>query len=57
MTLLALLCLLSAIAVAVAVAGIGGAPAGVPAGALAAVATFQLLRGPIGRAAVRLLDR
>jgi hypothetical protein len=53
MTLLGVLCLLSAAAVVVAVDGV----VGLPAGALAAVVTFQALRVPVGRTAVRALDR
>ena len=53
MTLLGVLCLVSAAAVIVAVDGI----VGVPAGVLAAVVTFQALRVPVGRTAVRVLER
>jgi hypothetical protein len=53
MTLLGVLCLVSAAAVIVAVDGIVGLPAGV----LAAVVTFQALRVPVGRTAVRVLER
>jgi hypothetical protein len=52
MTLLGVLCLLSAAAVVVALDGI----VAVPAGALAAMATFHALRVPVGRAAVRVLE-
>jgi hypothetical protein len=52
-TLLGVVCLLSAAAVIVAVDGIVGLPAGV----LAAVVTFQALRVPVGRTAVRVLER
>jgi hypothetical protein len=52
MTLLGVLCLLSAAAVVMAVDGV----IGLPAGALAAFVTFQALRGPLGRTAVRALD-
>jgi hypothetical protein len=53
MTVLVVLCAASAIAVATLVGGV----AGLPAGALAAFATFQALRVPFGRTAVRVLDR
>jgi hypothetical protein len=53
MTLLGVLCLLSAAAVVIAVDGVVGLPAGV----LAAVVTFQALRVPVGRTVVRVLDR
>jgi hypothetical protein len=53
MTLLGVLCLLSAAAVIVAVDGV----VGLPAGALAAAVTFQALRVPVGRTAVRVLER
>jgi hypothetical protein len=53
MALLAALCLIAAVAAAVAVGG----PAGPPLGALAAAATFQALRVPVGRAASWLVDR
>jgi UDP-N-acetylmuramyl pentapeptide phosphotransferase/UDP-N-acetylglucosamine-1-phosphate transferase len=53
MTVLVALCAVSAIAAVTVVDGV----AGLPAGALAAVATFQALRVPFGRTAVRVLDR
>jgi hypothetical protein len=53
MALLAALCLAAAIVAAVAVGG----PAGAALGALAAAATFQALRVPVGRAASWLVDR
>jgi hypothetical protein len=53
MTLLVVLCLLPAVAVVTAVDHV----AALPAGALAAFATFQALRVPFGRTAVRVLDR
>jgi hypothetical protein len=53
MTVLVALCLVSAVAAATVVGG----TAGLPAGAVAAVATFQALRVPFGRTAVRALDR
>jgi hypothetical protein len=53
MTLLGVACLLSAAAVVIAVDGLVGLPAGV----LAAVVTFQALRVPVGRTAVRVLER
>ena len=52
-TLLGILCLVSAAAVVVAVDGM----IGLPAGALAAFVTFQALRVPLGRSAARALDR
>jgi hypothetical protein len=51
--LLAAACLAVALAPAVAV----GSVAGLPVGALAAAATFQALRVPVGRAASWLVDR
>jgi hypothetical protein len=53
MTLMAIACLAAGGVVA---SVVGGAPA-LPAAALAAVATFQALRMPVGRAAAWLLDR
>jgi hypothetical protein len=53
MALLAALCLTAAAAAAVVVGG----PAGLAVGALAAAATFQALRVPVGRAAGWLVDR
>jgi hypothetical protein len=52
MALLAALCLTAAVAAAVLVGG----PAGLALGALAAAATFQALRVPVGRAASWLID-
>ncbi|HEX2105476.1 MAG TPA: hypothetical protein VHF51_17615 [Solirubrobacteraceae bacterium] len=52
-TLLGVLCLLSAAVVIIAVDGV----VGVSAGVLAALVTFQALRVPVGRTAVRMLER
>ena len=52
MALMALVCVALAVATA---ALVGGAP-GLAAGALVAVAAFQLLRVPVGRTASRLID-
>ena len=53
MTLLAAACLAAGAATATAVGG----PLALPAAALAAGATFQALRVPVGRAASWMLDR
>jgi hypothetical protein len=53
MALLAAVCLAAAVCAAVAVGG----PAGLALGTLAAFATFQALRVPVGRAASWLVDR
>jgi len=52
MALMALACLALAVATA---AFVGGAP-GVAAAGVVAIAAFELLRGPVGRAASRLID-
>jgi hypothetical protein len=52
MTLMAALCLAAAVAPLALVAG----PLALPLAALAAVATFQALRVPVGRAASWLID-
>jgi hypothetical protein len=52
LTLLVALCLTAAVGVATVVEG----PLGVAGGVLAAAATFQLLRVPVGRTAGRLLE-
>lgn len=53
MTVMAIACL----AAGAAAASVVGGPAALPAAALAAVATFQALRVPVGRAATWMLDR
>ena len=53
MTLLGVLCVLTAVAVIVAVDGVIALPAAV----VAAVVTFQALRVPVGRTAARVLER
>jgi hypothetical protein len=53
MAVLVALCLTAGVTAAVAVGG----PAGPALGALAAAATFQALRVPVGRAASWLVDR